>query len=910
MAENRESNLTPEEIDEIQREVLQFAGVGLFRYTFDGTILFIDRGALAILELEDRYPNPADAVGKNVSELVTHVLPVGTIRNRMRQERRVRDLAYPFRTQRGNLKWAAHTSCLVRDPRSGEESIQVFLQDITERRRTEEALCRSEERFRRLVEHAGDIIYQTNAEGCFVYVNPMAIRTLGFPVEEILGRHYSEFVRPDARDAVREYVRAEQRAGRCSVYQEFPVLSKDGQEVWVGQNLEILKNEDLVTGFQAVCRDITRQKQAEHALRIALDRFEAVIEHTPLVAIQGFDRDGVVCHWNGASGDLYGYAARETVGKRLGDLLLSPDDARDFESIIAGIWRSGTATTPKEWPVRTHSGEVRWVYSSMFPVFDGTEVAEVFCMDVDITQRRRAEEALCASEEKYRELVESANSIILRRRPDGRITFFNEYAQQFFDYSEPEILGKHMVGTVVPGLDSNGRDLAAMIDDIGRNPERYSTNENENIRRNGERVWVAWTNKAIRDEHGNIKEILCIGNDVTAVKQAEQERRLLEAQMQHAQRLESLAALAGGVAHDFNNLLVGILGYAEMALLDLSADAPARECLRQIESSAKRAAELTHQLLTYAGRGRLARERVDLGKLLGEMAHLLQVSVPRKVRLHLEAGDRTPLIQGDGAQLRQLVLSLVVNAVDAMNDRAGSIYVQTGVRTYDREFLLRVRRETTLAPGQYVFLRVADTGCGMDAEMLERIFDPFFTTKFIGRGLGLAAVLGTVRGHRGGIHVESRPAEGTTFEVLFPICAAVAEPVIGAEEDSQAEWRGRGTVLVVDDEEPVLGVAKAFLERAGLVVITACDGGEGLEIFSTRAAEIDAVLLDVSMPVRDGDELFALIRGIRPDIPVVFSSGHSEQVNVTSHGDGFVGFVRKPYHARDLLNEIRKALGQ
>jgi len=766
----------------IPPDALRLAGFGVFRYAFDGTVLYMDRTVFELLELEGTYPNPEAVVGLNVAELVQHIMPLGTIRNRMRAERVVRDLAYPFRTLRGTPKWAAHSSYLVRDPATGQEVIQAIVQDITERKRIEETLQRSEERFRRLVENAGDIIYQMDADARFVYANPVAIRTLGYSLDEILGRHYSEFVHPAMREEARYFVRSEYAAGRRRVYHEFPVIAKDCATVWLGQNLEILEENGAICGYQAVCRDITRQKAAEAALR--------------------------------------------------------------------------------------------------------------------------------SSEEKYRELVENANSIILRRDPSGVITFFNEYAQRFFGYSESEILGKNIVGTIMAETDSNGRDLAAMARDIGLNPEQYASNENENVRRDGERVWVAWTNKAIRDASGKIVEILCIGNDVTAIKRADQERRTIEAHMRQAQKLESLGTLAGGLAHDFNNLLVGVLGYAEMALLELPPHLPARECLLQIERSAKRAAELTHQLLAYAGRGRLSMASIDLGKLVEEMIPLIAVSIPKTITVTYDVHASIPVIQGDATQLRQLVLNLVINAADAIEDDAGNIRIQTGVRECDAAFLLRAHSDTTLEAGRYVFLRVTDSGHGMDAETLERIFDPFFTTRFIGRGLGLAAALGIVRGHHGGICVESRLGEGAAFEAIFPILHAEGTDA-SIDGEGLEGWKARGTVLVVDDEAPVREVVQAFLERAGLRVLLACDGREGLEVFKLHAEEIDVVVLDISMPHMDGDVLFGLIREIRPGIPVVFSSGYSERFDAALRDSGgYVSFIQKPYRANVLLSEVRHALEQ
>lgn len=895
------------EFDRIRREVMHFAGIGIFRYTFDGRILFLDEGAFRIFELGSVFGSAEAVVGTNVAGLVKHVVPVGSVRERLRREGRIHDLEYPFVTLSGVQKWVTHYTYTIKDPNSGDDIIQATIQDITERKHMEQALRESEERYRHLVENASDIIYQTDTLGRITYGNPVATRVTGYTLHEILGRPVYELVRPDLRDEARA-ARERQLLERIpSVYSEFPAVTKHGNIVWFGQRVELILKGNEPIGFQAVARDITPQKQTEEALREALQRFEYVIENTPLVAIQGFDRNGVVLHWNNASERLYGYRASEAIGRKLGELLLSPQDANEFELLLSNLWESPRPLPPREWSVRTRSGKERWVYSSTFPVLYQGEVTEVFCMDVDVTERRRAEQALRASEEKYRELVQNANSIILRRRPDGVITFFNEYAQEFFGYREDEILGQNVIGTIVAPTDSSGKDLAAMIRAIGATPERYAVNENENIRRNGERVWVAWTNRAIRDGKGEVVEILCIGNDITKLKRAEEERRNLEMQVQQTQKLESLGVLAGGVAHDFNNLLVGVLGYAEMALMSLPEGAPARDSIVQIEKSARRAAELTRQLLAYAGRGKFVIEPANLSEIVREMSQLLEVSISKKATLEISLDPTLPLIEADATQIRQLVMNLITNASDAIGDECGVIRISTSVVNCDRACLHAYRSDVTLGEGRYVTLRVADSGCGMNKETLDRIFDPFFTTKFIGRGLGLAAVMGIVRGHRGGIRVESKPGKGTVFEILIPVSDRGSPQTEGV--GNMPDWEGSGVVLVVDDEAAVRELSMQFLEMAGFRVLTASDGREGVAVFKEHAGEIVLVLLDMSMPKMSGEEAFIAMRNLNQDVRVLLSSGYCDAFDTDHFGGGrLAGFIQKPYTMNELLTKVSEAL--
>ncbi len=517
------------------------------------------------------------------------------------------------------------------------------------------------------------------------------------------------------------------------------------------------------------------------------------------------------------------------------------------------------------------------------------------------------------SEEKYRALVENANSIIMRIDREARITFFNEYAQTFFGYRPVEILGKRCTDTIFPERDENGRDMADFLQNILWQPDVYASTESENITRSGTRVHIAWTFRPVLHpgrEDEDWTEMLCVGNDITRRRQAEDERKKLEDQVRHVQKLESLGILAGGIAHDFNNLLMGVLGNASMALMDLSPTAPARESILHIEKAASRAAELTKQLLAYSGRGRFVVEPLNLSQLVEDMANLMEISISKKVILKYHLEPNLPTIRADATQIRQVVMNLITNASEAIDARSGLISIGTGLMDCTAEYLQSTYIDADLTPGSYVYMEVSDTGHGMDEETLHRIFDPFYTTKFTGRGLGLAAVLGIVRGHNGAVKVYSEVNRGTTFKILFP--------VDGEEETEQTEteaasgsWTGSGTVLLADDEETVRILTKKMLERLGFSVLVAADGRDAVDRFREHTDDIAAVLLDMTMPHMGGEEAFREIKQIRADIPVVLSSGFTEQEAMDRfHGKGLAGFIQKPYRLRDLSAALQTALGE
>ncbi|MDL1964242.1 MAG: PAS domain S-box protein, partial [Deltaproteobacteria bacterium] len=485
----------------------------------------------------------------------------------------------------------------------------------------------------------------------------------------------------------------------------------------------------------------------------------------------------------------------------------------------------------------------------------------------DITKSKRAEEALRQSEARYRELVQNANSMIVRIDAEGKVIFFNEFAQSFFGYTEDEIIGKNVIGTIVPEKDRSGSDLAAMIKNIGLNPAKYVTNENENMCKNGERVWVSWTNKAIRDKNKNVVEILCIGNDVT-------ERKQLEKQLHHALKMESIGTLAGGIAHDFNNLLMSILGNASLMILNTDPGSPNYKRLKTIENQIERGSKLTSQLLGYARKGTYELKPVDLNHLIKDFSEIFG-KTGKDISIKLELSPDLLLIEADKNQVEQILRNLYVNASDAMPE-GGDVIIRTS-NTNHVEMGTKLYIPKT---GKYVLLTVTDTGTGMDKKTQERIFDPFFTTKEMGRGtgFGLASVYGIINGHNGYIDVESEKGEGTTFSIYMPVSEKIVKNTANRSDmvvKADMVVKGTEAVLLVDDEEIVLDVGRALLETMGYRVFSARDGYEALEVYKKNKEKIDIVILDMVMPGMSGGKVYDELKKIDSDIKILLSTGYS-----------------------------------
>ena len=503
---------------------------------------------------------------------------------------------------------------------------------------------------------------------------------------------------------------------------------------------------------------------------------------------------------------------------------------------------------------------------------------------------------------------------MVRATLDGRILECNEAFARFLGYDSPEECRDRHVLDLTTAPDDN----PSLADRLAADGTVLSTESSVGTR-DGGLVAVLWNLSLVPDEGGQPPVVEGTAIDVS-------ERRRIEEGLRRTQKLESLGVLAGGIAHDFNNLLMSIMGNAELARHDLDESSPVHARLDRIEAASGRAADLARQMLAYSGKGDFVVSRLDVSAAVREMANLLDGAVSKKAWLVYELEPNLPAIEADGGQIEQIVISLVSNASEALGNPGGAITVRTGCRHYGPDELADTYLDDRLPAGRYVYLEVADGGSGMDEDLQLKIFDPFFTTKFTGRGLGLAAVLGIVRGHHGAIKIDSAPGRGSTFTVLFPTAASepslqpLAKPdsVSGGESrrpcptPASAERRRdrRGTVLVVDDDEFVRRVAQDMLSTLGFDVLTAGDGQEGVEVFRRRAADIELVLLDLSMPRMGGEEAFGEIRKTAPTARVILASGYDEQESTRRFaGRGLSGFIQKPYRLSNLEEKVRQVLG-
>jgi PAS domain S-box-containing protein len=531
----------------------------------------------------------------------------------------------------------------------------------------------------------------------------------------------------------------------------------------------------------------------------------------------------------------------------------------------------------------------------------------------DDTERHRSEEMLQYQVNLADAITSNAVEAMFLLDNEGRITFANPTAVSLFGWEQEELIGEllhdklhyqHADGTWYPGADCPHRQVLVTGD-------TYRSVEDCFVHRDGRIIPISCSLAPIRSD-SIIAGAVMVVRDLTDEKQAASVERENEEALRQAQKLESIGVLAGGIAHDFNNLLTGVMGNAGLARRAIQAGKTdqAAKLLGDVIAASERAADLTRQLLAYAGKGRFLILPVDLAKLVSEVSTLIRASISKKITLVIDVPDDCPVVEADRAQIQQLFMNLVINGGEAIGDQPGTLTVR--VRTEH----LSERRERPrtegfpISTGDYVRIDVTDTGAGMDDETRSRIFEPFFTTKFLGRGLGLSAALGIVRGHRGAIGVLSQPGQGTTFTVLLPIRRDLRRPErISGHVAVEPELQGAGTILVADDEEAVRELVQNVLESAGYSVELAKDGLETVERLRTLGETVRLILLDLTMPRLGGAEAARELRRLQPDIPIVAMSGYGDIEVMERFGEvGVDDFLAKPFTPDQLADKIRDVL--
>jgi two-component system cell cycle sensor histidine kinase/response regulator CckA len=807
-----------------------------------------------------------------------------------------------------------------------------------DREQAEEALAKSEERLRELADMLPCIVYEMDLNGRLTFVNRTASEMTGYTSEE-----YAKLTIPNDLLVPEDLIRAKMEIKnlieghpRSTPQDTYRVRHKDGSILPIMVRSSVIWRDGRPIGLRGVILDDTERQRTErwlrlqHDLALRLSTTSDISEAMKLFLKIVLQIEGIDC------GGVYLVAPPGNELKLIvseGLRYPPPPVIRQIPDTI-----EGTQTLRENRPLYYSA-------SDSIPALDGFRQAEGFkasvvipvvyqnrmiavaslasrSLDVippsirnllesmviplgGILERAQTETLLRENRNNLQSLFNTLEDFLFILNTQGRLLYWNPVVEQRLGYSPEELSGMSVLELHPPErrIEAAAIVQKVLIGQLASCPIPLQT-------RTGTLIPVE--TKATRGTWNNQPVIIGISRDMTERQNAEKERHLLEAQVQHAQKLESLGILAGGIAHDFNNLLTVILGNTELMTMDLKPGSPALSSLKEIERAGKHAAEISRQMLAYSGKGRFIVERLNLNEIIWDMRQLLDASIAKKTTLRIKLADPLPAIEADATQLRQVIINLVSNASEALKDNIGEVIISTGTAFCDRKMLGKALLGDQLVEGTYVSLTVTDTGCGMNASTVEKIFDPFFTTKFTGRGLGLAVVLGIVRGHRAAIKVDSVEGMGTTFQILFPLPDETMAPQPPQHlAETTATWKGEGTILLVDDESKVLEVSRRMLEYAGFTVIPAADGAEALDLFRKNHASIKAVVLDFTMPVMDGEETYYELIALDKKACILFTSGYNAEESISRFArQGFVDFIQKPYSANALLNKLHHLIEQ
>jgi PAS domain S-box-containing protein len=774
---------------------------------------------------------------------------------------------------------------------------------IAEYEKIEESLRQSETYYRTILENAYDGVTIVDQEGIVRYQSPSNERILGHAIKETVGKPVFDLLAPDdLENAKTVFARLMDTPG-VPIVSANRFLHKDGSIRVLESRAINLLDDPHVQGIVANFRDVTEQKKTEEALLESEERYRSLFESSPVSVV--VHSSGKIVFVNPETvRTMGGQSPTDFIGKSIMDFV-HPDFHEVDEERVRRLYAKEGPVPPQEQKFVRLDGTIIDILMISSPVnYQGTPASQVVFQN--ITERKRAETALKRSEERLRLALDAARM--------GTWEWNVQTGEIHVSVTTESIYGVEpkSTGRTVEEYSAylHPEDRGVVIELIGRvlrggGENSPSHTEYRIVRPDGETRWVETCGEIARDADGVPQRVLGTIVDITERKQTESEKRFLESQLRHAQKMETIGTLTGGIAHDFNNILAPIVGYTELVLEDLPKESPGRKDLESVLRAARRAKDLIKRILLFSRQDELQFKPVDIAEVVEDGLRLSGVSLPAAVEIRREIDASLGTIEADPIQIQQVLMNLCANAYHAMSESGGVLTVRLTRVEVDEEL---AARHPNLMPGPYARLTVSDTGQGMDRKTIERIFEPFFTTKRVqeGTGLGLAVVHGIVKNHRGEITVESASGRGTTFRVYLP-CSQ--DEGAGRQEEDDSSVDGHERLLFVDDEEPIVTLGRRVLERLGYKVDTCTSGRDALEVFRADPDRYDLVISDQTMPKMTGVELVAELRAIRPDLPVILTSGLSEELaRETAASVGVNDYIMKPFISADISRAIRRVL--
>jgi len=797
---------------------------------------------------------------------------------------------YEFIDRNGTVRYGEISgSPVVRE--GGIGGFVAVVRDTTDRKKAADALLRTNKLLDSIVENIPDMIFLKDAQELrFVRFNRAGEELLGYSRDELLGKNDYNFFSKEQADFFTEIDRRVLEGRRVVDIPEEPIRTRErGERVLHTKKVPILNADATPEYLLGISEDITERKCILEALAASEEKFRKAFNTTPDSVNINRLTDGLYVSINPGFTRITGYTEEDVIGKTSTEFNIWVH-SDDRQRLVDGLLKDGEVAN-LEATFRMKNGELRYGLMSA-SIIDLNGVPHILNITRDITERRRMEEELRASEERFRALSENAPDVIFTMNLDGVITYVNPSWTRLLGYEADAVQGRFFIDF---GKEQDQKIYRKLFKSIRDGGKTVNNHIGIMLAKDGsERVFNM--NFAFnRDSQGTIFGVVGTMKDVTEFM--EMEKKLI-----HAQKMEAIGTMAGGIAHDFNNVLMGIQGYVSLILMHISPADPNYERLKMVEEQVRSGAGLSKQLLGFARGGIYEMKPTNINDIIDKTASIFS-RTRKEIIIDLELAPDIWTVEVDRVQMEQVFMNLYVNSWQAM-PRGGEIFLKTENRYFDDVQGL----PAVMTTGKYVRIEIVDSGPGMDERTRERIFDPFFTTKDIGRGtgLGLTIVYGIIKAHKGVIEVASVPGQGTTFTIFLP---ASEKKVVGETAPKEAIAGGRETILLVDDEKIILDVSRELLESLGYRVYSAGGGKEAISLYREKSNEIDVVILDMIMPGLSGGETFDLLYGTNPDVKVLLASGYSlsgEAEQILARG--CTGFLQKPFQIEKLSRKLREIL--